>query len=49
LGEVVHAHNERKKLYEFYYDKYLRTYQQLSGLMHEVVDFESNMKSQEAE
>ena len=49
LGEVVHAHKERKKLYDFYYDKYLRTYQQLSGLMHEVVDFESTMKSQEAE
>ena len=47
LGEVVHAHDERKKLYDFYYDKYLRTYQQLSGLMHEVVDFESSMKSQE--
>jgi FGGY-family pentulose kinase len=49
LGEVVHAHNECKSLYDFYYDKYLRTYRKLSGLMHEVVDFESTLKSKEAE
>ena len=30
-----------RAVYDFYYDKYLRTYRQLSGLMHEVVDFEA--------
>lgn len=49
LGEIVRANQERKKRYDFYFDKYLRTYQQLSSLMHEVVDFESSLKSQEAE
>jgi FGGY-family pentulose kinase len=41
LGDVILPDLQHRAVYDFYYDKYLRTYRQLSGLMHEVVGFEA--------
>jgi FGGY-family pentulose kinase len=47
LGEVVQPDPHVRVVYDFYYDKYLRTYRQLNGLMHEVVDFEKERSREE--
>ncbi|GAB4547346.1 MAG: FGGY-family carbohydrate kinase [Anaerolineae bacterium] len=40
LQSPVEPELRNKAVYDFYFDKYLRTYSQLKELMHEVVDFE---------
>jgi FGGY-family pentulose kinase len=41
MSDTIEPNTENREAYEFYYDKYIKTYQRLKDLMHEVVDRES--------
>jgi ribulose kinase len=47
VRHVVDPTDDNRAIYDFYFDKYLRTYEGLRDLMHEVADFEvdANRKS----
>jgi FGGY-family pentulose kinase len=38
LAEVIEPHTENKRLYDYYYEKYLATYPALRGLMHALAE-----------